>query len=165
MQLRRQGIFHFCLIRGYSMEVILKKDIDRIGKAGQIIKVKDGFARNFLIPNALALPVTAQNLKKLEEEKQRKVLQLDNIKKGAEQLKEKLERLSLTIPVLTHEEEKLYASITSIDLVSALKEEGFNIDKNSVVLAEPIESLGIYEVPLKLHPEVSAKLKVWIVKK
>lgn len=147
------------------MEVILNKDIDRIGKAGQIVKVKDGFARNFLIPNALAIPVTTQNLKNLEQEKQGKVLQLEKIKKNAEELKARLESLSLTIAVLTHEEDKLYASITSIELATALKEEGFNIDKNSIVLPEPIESLGIYEVSIKLHPEVFAKVKVWIVKK
>jgi len=147
------------------MEVILNKDIDRIGKAGQVVKVKDGFARNFLIPNSLAVPLTAQNLKKLEQEKQRKIVQLDKIKKDAEELKARLESLSLTIPVLTHEEDKLYANVTSIDLVKVLKEDGLNIDKSSIILAEPIKSLGIYEVPVKLHPEVSAKVKIWVVKK
>ena len=147
------------------MEVILNKDIDRIGKAGYIVKVKDGFARNFLIPNGLAVPVTSVNLKKLEQEKQQKVLQSEKAKREAEELKGKLARLSLTIPVLTHEEDKLYASITSQDLAAALKEEGFNIDKNSIVLEEPIKALGIYEVSVNLHPEISAKVKVWIVKK
>ena len=147
------------------MEVILNKDIDRIGKAGYIVKVKDGFARNFLIPNGLAVPVTSVNLKKLEQEKQQKALQLEKVKREAEELKGKLARLSLTIPVLTHEEDKLYASITAQDLAMALSEEGFNIDKNSIVLDEPIKALGIYEVPINLHPEIPAKVKVWIVKK
>lgn len=147
------------------MEVILNQDIDRLGKAGQIVKVKDGFARNFLIPNSLAVPLTPTNLKKIEQEKQRKILKLERAKKEAEDLKEKLTSLSLTIPVLTHEEDKLYGSIASGELAAALKEEGFNIDKNSIILDEPIKSLGIYEVPVNLHPEVATKIKVWVVKK
>ena len=147
------------------MEVILNKDVDRIGKAGQIVKVKDGFARNFLLPNGLAVPVTSANIKKLEQGKQQKFLQMEKTKREAEELKGKLAHLSLTIPVLTHEEDRLYAGITSQDLAAALKEEGFSIDKNSIALGEPIKSLGIYEVPVNLHPEISAKLKVWIVKK
>jgi large subunit ribosomal protein L9 len=147
------------------MEVILSKDVDRIGKAGTIIKVKEGFARNFLIPNGLAVVVTSANLKKLEAEKQNKTLQLEKRKKEAEGLRDKIASLSLTLPVLTQEEDKLYGSITSMDLANALKEEGFDIDKNVIDLSEPIKSLGIYEVPVKLHPEVIAKVKVWIVKK
>jgi large subunit ribosomal protein L9 len=147
------------------MEVILSQDIDRLGKAGSIVNVKDGFARNFLIPNGLAIPVTPTNLKKLEQDKQAKLLKLEKIKKEAQELKGQLERLSLTIPVLTHEEDKLYAGITSLDLANALKEEGFNIDKNSILLDEPIRSLGIYEVPINLHPEVIVNIRVWVVKK
>lgn len=147
------------------MQVILNQDIDRIGKAGTIVRVKDGFARNFLIPNRLAVPLTSANLKRLEQERQNKILQLEKCKREAEELKEKLESVSLTIPVLTQEEDKLYGSITSIDVVGALKEEGFNIDKNSIILDEPIKSLGIYEVPIKLHSEVYTKVKVWVVKK
>lgn len=147
------------------MEVILTKDVERIGKAGQVIKAKDGFARNFLIPNKLAVALNTINLKKLEDEKQRKLQQLDKTKKEAQGLKEKLSALSLTIPVLTQEEEKLYGSITANDLAAALKEEGLEVEKNLIDLAEPIKSLGIYEVPVKLHPEVLVKIKVWIVKK
>ncbi|MBI3991462.1 MAG: 50S ribosomal protein L9 [Candidatus Omnitrophica bacterium] len=147
------------------MEVILSKDIDRIGHAGHIVKVKDGFARNFLIPNGLAVPVTTANIKKLEQDKQQKNLQSEKEKREAEELKEKLARLSLTIPVLTHEEDKLYANITAQDVAAALEEEGFSIDKNSIIMDEPIKALGIFEVSIRLHPEIPAKLKVWIVKK
>ncbi|MBN1913043.1 MAG: 50S ribosomal protein L9 [Candidatus Omnitrophica bacterium] len=147
------------------MEVILKQDVDRVGKAGQVIKVKDGFARNFLMPNGLAVLKTEKNLKKLEEEKQSKSMQLEKTKKSAEQIVEKLKNLSLTIPVLTKEEDKLYGSVTQLELEKALKEEGFDINKNAILLNEPIKALGIYEVPIKLHPEVSANIKVWIVKK
>ncbi len=147
------------------MEVILNKDIDRIGKAGNVVKVKDGFARNFLIPNGLAVPLTEENLKKLEEQKQQKTLQSEKEKQRAEELKEKLAHLSLTIAVLTHEEDKLYATIASQDIAAALKDEGFELDKSSILLDEPIKALGIYELSVRLHPEVIAKLKVWIVKK
>lgn len=147
------------------MEVILKQDIDKIGRAGSVVKIKDGYARNFLLPNGLALPCTKENLKKLEEEKQKKALQQQKNKQEAEDLKNKLSSLSLTIPVLAQEDEKTYGSITSQDIVSALEEEGFSIEKNSLELIEPIKSLGIYEIPIKLHPEVIAKVKIWIVKK
>lgn len=147
------------------MEVILIQDVDRIGKAGQVIKVKDGFARNFLIPNGLASPKTQGNLKKIEKDKETKALQLEKTRKAAEEIGEKLKNLSLTIPVLTKDEDKLYGSITAVELENALKDEGFAINKSAIVMAEPIKALGIYEVPIKLHPEVSANVKVWIVKK
>jgi large subunit ribosomal protein L9 len=149
------------------MEIILSKDVDRLGKAGTVVKVKDGFARNFLIPNGLAVPLTSGNLKKLEQEKQREASKLEKMKKDSEALKNRLEDLSLTLPVLTQEQEedKLYGSITSVDIAQALKDEGLNIDKSSIILAEPIKSLGIYEVPVKLDPDISAKVKVWVVKK
>lgn len=141
------------------------QDVAKVGKLGSVIKVKDGFARNFLIPNKLAIPATAGNLKKIEQEKEKKNTQLQRAKKDAELIKEKLEHISLTLPALTQEDEKLYGSITSQDIVAALKEENFDIDKNAVILNEPIKSLGIFEVPIKLYPEISATIKVWVVKK
>ena len=149
------------------MEVILNKDVDKIGKAGSVVKVKDGFARNFLIPNKLALPLTASNLKKLEEQKQQKLLQLEKVRKECEELKSRLAELSLTMPSLTQDQDKdkLYGSISASDIAQALKEEGLQIDKNIIILEEPIKSLGIYEIPIKLHPEVTAAIKVWVVKK
>lgn len=147
------------------MEVILKQDVDRIGKAGVVVKVKDGFARNFLLPNGLAVLMTSANLKKIEEAKQNKSLQSEKAKKAALDLSSKLEKLSLTLQVLTQEEDKLYGSISSQDIADALKEENVSIDKNSIILDEPIKALGIYEVPVKLHPEISTKVKIWVVKK
>ncbi|MDD2752257.1 MAG: 50S ribosomal protein L9 [Candidatus Omnitrophica bacterium] len=146
------------------MEVILKTDVDKIGKAGSVVKVKDGFARNFLLPNGLAIACTQNNLKKVEDEKQKKVLEHEKEKKEAEALQSKLAALSLTIPVLA-QDEKTYGSISAHDVAEALKEEGFEIDKNIILLDEPIKSLGIYEVSVKLHPEVIAKVKIWVVKK
>jgi large subunit ribosomal protein L9 len=147
------------------MEIILIQDVDKLGKSGQIVKVKEGFARNFLIPNGFAIPLTAANLKRLQQQKQSKLLQLEKVKKESEALKEKLEKLSLTIPVLVQEEDKMYGSIGAQEIAHALKEEGFELDKNILAMNEPIKALGIYEIPVKLHPEVIAKVKVWIVKK
>lgn len=147
------------------MEVILNKDVEKIGKSGDVVRIKDGFARNFLIPRGLALPVTEANLKKIEQAKTRDQLSLEKARKAAEEIKDRLSGLSLTIPVLTQEEDKLYGSITSLELVRALKEEGFDIDKNALAMDEPIKALGIYEIPVRLHPDVSANIKVWIVKK
>ncbi len=147
------------------MEIILKQDVNRLGKAGTVVKVNDGFARNFLLPNNLAVPMTRANLKKIEEEKQRGILRSEKTKKEAESLRDKLAGLSVTIAVLTNEEDKLFGSITSQDIAQALKEENFDIDKNSIIMDEPIKSLGIYEISVRLHPEVPAKIKIWIVKK
>ena len=147
------------------MEVILKQDLDGRGKAGAVIKVKDGFARNFLIPNGIALPASAANLKKLEAEKVRAASWMEKVKKAAEVLKEKLENFSLTIPVLAHEDEKLYGSITPQDIAQVLKDEGIELDKSMIALDEPIKSLGIYEVSVQLHADIATKIKVWIVKK
>lgn len=147
------------------MEVILKENVPGIGTAGSKINVKDGYARNFLFPRNLAVRVTEQNLKTFEQEQKSRALKLAKEKKGAEQLKEKLAQLSLTIPVLTQEKDKLYGSIGAVEIHKALQDDGIEIDKNTLELAEPIKALGIYEVPVKLHPEVTATLKVWIVKK
>ncbi|MBM3250244.1 MAG: 50S ribosomal protein L9 [Candidatus Omnitrophica bacterium] len=147
------------------MEVILKQDVDKIGKAGAVVKVKDGYARNFLIPNGLAVPLTSGNLKTLEEERLKKTQQQEKLKKEAEALKSRLSAVSLTIPALIQEEDKLYGSISAQDISTALKEEGFEVDKNAIDLEEPIKALGIYEVPVRLHTDITATVKVWIVKK
>lgn len=147
------------------MKVILIQDVDKLGKSGQSVKVKDGFARNFLIPNGLAVLANPANLKKLEQEKQKRISQLEKIKKESEELKNRLANLSLTLPVLTQSEDGLYAKVTSLDISRALKEEGFEVDKKSIIMDKPIDSLGIYEIPIQLHPQVSTEIKVWIVKK
>jgi len=147
------------------MEVILKQDLDRLGKSGSVIKVKDGYARNFLIPNGLAVNCTSGNLRKLQEDQEKKQAQMDKVKQEAEGLKNKLTDFSLTIPVLIQEEDKLYGSIGLQEIAAGLKEEGFEIDKNCITLNDSIRALGIYEAELKLHPEVIAKIKIWIVKK
>lgn len=147
------------------MEVILTKDVAKVGKAGAVVKVKDGFARNLLLPKGLALPVTSGNLKKLEQEKQKITQEMEKNKQEAIAIKTRLDALSLTIAAMAQDEKSLYGSITALDIANALKEEGVELDKNLIVLSEPIKSLGIYEIPVKLHSEISANLKIWIVKK
>lgn len=147
------------------MNVILKKDIEGIGKAGTVVKVKDGYARNFLFPRSLALESTQTNLKHLEQEQKARSLQTEKLKKSALEIKARIEKLSLTLPVLVQEKEKLYGSITAVEIAKALQDEGIEVDKNMIVLEEPLKALGIFEVPVKLHSEVTATIKLWIVKK
>jgi large subunit ribosomal protein L9 len=149
------------------MEVILNQNVEGIGKSGEVVKVKDGFARNFLFPKKLAAELTAGNIKNLEQEKLRKTQKLEKEKKDAEQLRDRLAGVSLTIAVLTQDKDKdkLYGSVTALEIQRALKDEGYELEENRIALEEPIKALGIYQVPLKLHPEISGYLKVWIVKK
>ena len=146
------------------MKIILRQDFEKLGKAGDIVDVKPGYARNYLIPQQIAYPATPSYLKILEEEKKQKQQKLQKAKKQAEHLAEKLETVSITIPVTVGEENKLFGSVTTQNIADALKEQGFEIDRKKIILEEPIKELGIYSVPIKLHPEVVAKIKVWVVK-
>jgi len=147
------------------MEVILNKDVSGIGKAGNLVKVKEGFARNFLLPQNLAPLATPAALKKLEDQRILKSAQDDKLKEEANQLKERLNSLSLSIPALTQSGDKLYGSIQAQEIVAALNVAGLLIEKNYIQLVEPIKSLGTYEICVKLHPEVTAKVKLSVVKK
>ncbi len=147
------------------MKVILRKDVETIGKAGEIVEVKNGYARNYLIPKGLALEASKGNVKRFEQEKKSLELQKNREKKAAEKEAEKLNDTSITISVSVGEEDKLFGSVTSQDIANALEEKGFALDKRKILLDEPIKALGIYSIPIKLHPEVEAKVKVWVVKK
>ena len=148
------------------MEIILTQDMDKLGKMGSVLKVKEGFARNFLLPRNLAIPATPVNLKKIEQEAQRIASLQQRKKEEVLNLSNRLNGMSITIPVAAHDEDKLYGSVSAADIIEALKQEGIsNIAEEAVILAEPIKSIGVYEVGIKLHAEVSAKIKVWIVKK
>jgi len=146
-------------------ELILKQDVPKLGKVGDVIKAKDGFARNFLIPNNLAVPATRENLKRLEQEKLIRQKESEKTRQEALELAKKLSGKSFTIAGEVHEEDKLYGSITSLEIHRVLEEEGFKIDKKAILLDEPIKATGIFEVPVKLHPEVTTNIKIWIVKK
>jgi len=148
------------------MEVILTQDVDKFGKRGKLIKVKDGFARNFLFPRNLAILATPANLKKFEQETKRLASLRQQEKEKALNLSNHLNGLSITIPVAVYDEEKLYGSVSSSDIIEALNQEGISeIGREAVILDEPIKSLGVYDVAIRLHPEVTGKIKVWVVKR
>lgn len=146
------------------MKVILRKNFEQLGSIGDLVEVKNGYARNFLLPRQIAYVATKGNIKALEEEK------LQYSKKEAKELQSskalatELENVSITIPVKVGEEDKIFGSVTSQMIAEALKEKSFNIDKRKIELEEPIKALGIYEVNIKLHQEVNAIVKTWVVR-
>jgi len=146
------------------MEIILRQDYENLGKAGEIVKVKDGYARNFLIPQGVAYIATEANKKRHEADL--KLLGLHQAReiKAANDLAEKLNNVSCTITVQVGEEDKLFGSVTSQNIADNLNDQGFPVDKRKIVLDEPIKSLGIYSVPVKLHSDVEGTVKVWVVK-
>jgi len=147
------------------MKVILLETVDRLGKVGEIITVKEGYARNYLIPKSKAKPATPGNMKILEVLKKKEEAEASKMLAQARSLAEKITNLSLTISAPAGEEEKLFGSVSSEMISSALAEEGIDIDKKDIVLDEPIKKLGVYQVQIKIHPEVKATLRVWVVKK
>lgn len=146
------------------MKVILRKDIEQLGKVGQVVDVKDGYAINYLIPRGFAYVAVKGNLKAIDEEK--KVLEKRNLQelKNAQQLAAELEKISVTIPVQVGEEDKIFGTVTSQMIADALLEKGHEIDKRKIELEETIKTLGIYTANIKLHQSVSAKIKVWVVR-
>ncbi len=146
------------------MEIILRQDYEQLGKMGEVVTVKDGFARNYLIPKGIAYVATKTNKKRFENELQMQNWRKEKEKRAAEEMAKKLETVSCTIPVQVGEEEKLFGSVTSQNIADALAALGYEVDRRKIQLDEPIKSLGIYSVPIKLHPEVTATVKVWVVK-
>jgi len=147
------------------MEVILLQDVEGLGKEGDSIKTKDGYARNYLIPKKLAAFASPAALKALEVKKKKKA---DGEKKEIERLKvlaEKISQLSITIPVESGVNDVLFGSVTSESISHAIREEGIEIDKKNITVNEPIKKLGIYNAEARLHPEIKATLRIWVVKK
>lgn len=147
------------------MKVILNQNVDGLGKQGDIVNVKDGFARNYLFPKNIAFVSTPQALKRVEALKKRCQLQLEKEKEVAQKLAKDLANVSCTISVEATPDEKLYGSITKREIADAIKSEGFEVEEKNIILDESLKALGIYEISIKLHPEVIAKVKLWIVKK
>ncbi len=145
------------------MEVILKEDIANLGKMGEVVRVRDGYARNYLLPRGLVLIADKKNLKGFEHEKRVVASQKERVVKQAQTLAEKLSQVFLVIPVKTGEEGKLFGSVTNIDIEKALKAKGFEVERRKIHLPEPIKTLGDYEVPLRLGSDVAANLKVSVV--
>ena len=146
------------------MEVILREHVDNLGKRGEIVKVADGYARNYLLPRKLALPATEGNRKHVERE--RKIMETREAEErgSAEAIASRLGLIDISIARRVGDTEQLYGSVTAADIADFLKAKGFEIDRRKLILAEPIKTLGEYDVPLKLHRDVTAPLKVKVVK-
>jgi len=146
------------------MDVILLADVETLGPQGAVVKVKPGFARNYLLPKGLAVQATTQQLKAAEEVKRQRAQRAQRLKEQAQAQKQKLESRSLTFKLHLGADDKPFGAITTHDVVEALHREGMGIEKHAVHLEQPIKSLGIFEVPVRLHPEVTATVKLWVVK-
>ena len=146
------------------MEVILREHVDNLGKRGEIVKVADGYARNYLLPRKLALPATEGNRKHVERERKKMEVREAEEKSGAEGIASRISLIDISIARRVGETEQLYGSVTAADIVEFLKAKGFEVDRRKLILPEPIKSIGEYNVPLKLHREVTVPLKVRVVK-
>jgi len=146
------------------MELILRDDVDKLGRRGDIVKVKDGFARNFLLPRGLGMPVTAANKAMIEKEKKANLARLAKERAEFEQLAERIATLRFIAPRKVGDSDVLYGSVTSGDVAEFLKSKGIEIDKRKVLLDEPVKHLGEHELKIRLHPEVQAALKLLVTK-
>ena len=147
------------------MKVILIANVDKLGSMGDVLSVKEGYARNYLIPKKLAKEATPGNMKSLESLLKKKAAEEARVLEAANKAADKIASLSLTIPAQAGEEEKLFGSVSSEMIAEALSREGISIDKRDIALDEPIKKLGVYQVTVKIHPQVKASLKVWVVGK
>ncbi len=147
------------------MKVILREDVPELGSAGQTIDVKDGYGRNFLFPRNLAIPATKANLRAIGEIDKQKSIRDRKRRREAEIIKDKIEKLSLSFEVLVGEDDKLFGSVTSGDISELMEKEGIIVDKRAIDLEAPIKALGVYTVPVKVEKEVTANLKLWVIKK
>jgi len=146
------------------MELILKAKVEGLGERGDVVRVKNGYARNYLLPKDLAIPATAAFRKVLEEENHTREIRDTKLKRTVEAIAEKMKDLSCTIVVQAGEEDKLYGSVGTHDIAESIAKQGFEINHRQVVLEEPIKKLGVYTVPIRLHREVEVPIKVWVVK-
>ncbi|WP_319781080.1 50S ribosomal protein L9 [Maridesulfovibrio sp.] len=146
------------------MKLILRADVDSLGSLGEIVSVKAGYGRNYLIPQGLAMPASEANLKQFELEKRKLQEMADNLRTQAEGLRDRLAEVEVNIEVRVGEGDKLYGSVTAVNIAEALAEMDFDIDRRKILLGEPIRSLGEYAIEIKLHPEVRGEVKLVVAK-
>jgi large subunit ribosomal protein L9 len=147
------------------VKVILRDDIKDVGNCGDVVDVKGGFARNYLLPRNLAVAATAGNIKSIDEIRKQKGFRDNKRKREAEKVKDKLEKLSITAEMQVGEEDKVFGSVTASNISALLKQQNFEIDRRLIQLDEPIKALGVYTIPIKLEKDVIANVKLWVVKK
>jgi large subunit ribosomal protein L9 len=146
------------------MKVILRQNFESLGNIGDLVDVKEGYARNFLLPRKIAYVALESNMRALEEEKKQVAKKVQQELTTAETLASELEKVSVTIPVQVGEEDKIFGSVTTQMIADALKEKGYELDKRKIEIEEPIKTLGIYSINIKLHTKVNSKIKVWVVR-
>ena len=145
------------------MKIILLENVPSLGKAGDLVKVSAGYGRNYLIPQQKAILATEKSLKVVEHKKRQVQQRMEKTKKNSEKMGQRIEKLSCTFAKTVGESGKLFGSVTSMDIENYLKENGIEVDRKKIILEEPIKNLGMFTVPIKLNPEVTAHLKVWVV--
>ena len=146
------------------MEIILRQAVENLGKTGDVVNVKPGYARNYLLPHGLAYEATPGNLKRIQQERDR-LEAAENERRGTAQgLAEKIEQVSLTFSARVGEEGKLFGSVTATDIAQQLEAQGFHVEKRQIDLHEPIKALGVYRVPIRLHADVKPEVRVWVIK-
>jgi large subunit ribosomal protein L9 len=148
------------------MRIVLREDVEKLGRRGEIVEVAAGYARNFLLPKGKALQATDGNLKRVEQERRKFAVHLAKEKEDAAAMARRLAGISCTIvrKVGENDHDHLYGSVTPSDIAEYLLKEGVELDKRRILLEEPIKALGIYTIPVRLHPEVSGEIRVWVVK-
>jgi len=146
------------------MKVILRKQHEKLGNVGDVIDVKDGYARNYLIPRDFAFAANDGNMRALAEERKQADIRSTKELKAGEKMASELEKFSITLQMKVGEDEKVFGAVTGQMIAEALKEKGVDLDKRQIELEEPIKALGIYDVPVKLTQGVAAKIKVWVVR-
>lgn len=146
------------------MRIVLREDVEKLGRRGEVIDVAPGYARNFLLPKGKALHATDGNLKRVEQERRKFAVRVAKEKEDAAAMARRLAGISCTIVRKVGENDHLYGSVTPSDVADYLVKEGIELDKRRILLDEPIKALGIYTIPVKLHPEVTGEIRVWVVK-
>jgi large subunit ribosomal protein L9 len=146
------------------MEIILRQAVENLGAPGDVVKVKSGYARNYLLPHGLAYEATPGNLKRIQQERDRLEAAENERRAAASTVAERLEQVSLTFSARVGEEGKLFGSVTSADIQQQLEVQGFHIEKRQIDLHEPIKALGVYRVPIRLHADVKPEVRVWVIK-
>ena len=145
------------------MKVILREDVKNLGHMGEVVNVSDGYARNFLFPKKFAVEANTKNLKEFEHNKKVIIERAAKLKESFKSVADKLSSLSLTIKAKTGEDDKLFGSVTNMNIAEALASEGFDIDKKKIIIDEPIKRLGEYSVAIKLHHDLLTAVKVHVV--
>jgi large subunit ribosomal protein L9 len=145
------------------MQIILKTDVPSLGDAGDLVDVKPGYGSNYLIPQGMAIPATSANKNQIEHQRRAISAQITRDHKDAESLSNRLSQASVTFTRLVGEDDRLFGSVSTKDISEALSDQGYDIDRRKIVLENPLKALGVYEVPVKIHGDIIAIIKVWVV--